>query len=123
MKYLLDVNVLLQGIWKDHPDHEATFKWLQGKAVVVCPLAELGFIRVSTGALGAPMAETRQLLERFLSERNAGRIADDLPALGSMPKTSGQVTDHYLADLAQMHGIQLATFDQKISHPAVQSIG
>jgi len=66
--------------------------------VVVCPLAELGFIRVSTGALGAPMAETRQLLERFLSERNAGRIADDLPALGSMPKTSGQVTDHYLAD-------------------------
>jgi len=28
MKYLLDVNVLLAGIWSSHPKHPITFTWL-----------------------------------------------------------------------------------------------
>ena len=47
------------------------------------------------------------------------RINDDLPALESHPKTSKQVTDHYLAALAGQHGFKLATLDERIKHPAV----
>jgi uncharacterized protein len=122
MKYLLDVNLLIQGIWQGHPNHAATFAWLKGKDILVCPLVELGFIRISTGVLGAAMKETRQLLAAFVKERKAGRINDDLPALESQPETSAQVTDHYLASVAQKHGLRLATFDRRISHPAVEVI-
>lgn len=122
MKYLLDVNILIQGIWEGHPDHAATFHWLKGKNIHVCPLTELGFLRISTGALGAPMSQTRQLLQAFLTERNVRRIDDDLPALESLPQKSSQVTDYYLAGLAQKHGLKLATFDTRISHPAVEVV-
>ena len=119
MNYLLDVNILLQGIWSNHPKHEITFNWLDGKSVTVCPLAELGFVRISNGTLMTPMKETRKALSLFLSERKAARIADDLPALDSNPATSAQVTDNYLATLAQKHGIKLATSDKNIKHPSV----
>jgi predicted nucleic acid-binding protein len=47
-KYLLDVNVLLAAMWANHPQHAKAFAWLSGKNVELCPLAELGFLRVST---------------------------------------------------------------------------
>src|SRR5437867_12111655 len=101
-KHLLDVNVLLAAIWTNHSRHAETFSWLKGKAVVVCPLSELGFLRISTNkrVINAPMDQARELLERFLKERNVGRIPDDLPALSSGARLSEQVTDYYLADLA-----------------------
>jgi predicted nucleic acid-binding protein len=45
-----------------------------------------------------------------------------LPALESNPKTSDDVTDNYLAALAEKHGFKLATMDRKINHPAVTLI-
>ena len=42
MKHLLDVNVLLAGIWENHSRHAEVFAWLDGKNIVLCPLAELG---------------------------------------------------------------------------------
>jgi predicted nucleic acid-binding protein len=122
MKYLLDVNMLIQGIWQGHPGHVSAFAWLKGKNLSICPLVELGYIRISTGVLGAPMPETRRLLQVFLTERKVGRIDDDLPALESSPQKSSEVTDHYLAGLAQKHGLKLATFDTRISHHAVEVI-
>ena len=116
MSHLLDVNLLIQGIWRNHSRHAETFAWLEGKSLCVCPLAELGFLRISTGIFKAPMSEARALLALFLAERN------DLPALESGPKTSSQVTDFYLADLAQKHGLKLATSDDRISHPAVEVV-
>jgi predicted nucleic acid-binding protein len=41
-----------------------------------------------------------------------------LPALGSHPQKTEQVTDFYLAALADKHGMKLATLDEKIKHPA-----
>lgn len=124
MRHLLDVNVLLAAIWVDHSRHAEAFAWLPGKSVVVCPLSELGFLRISTNtrAINAPMEQARNLLDRFLVERKVERIADDLPALGSGPKTSEQVTDHYLADLAAKHGLKLATFDRHLVHPHAEAI-
>jgi hypothetical protein len=124
MKYLLDVNVLLASIWEDHPQHARAFAWLAGKNVLLCPLAELGFLRISTNpkAINAPMDKAREMLKRFTDERKAGWIPDDLPVLQSDAKKSNAVTDMYLAGLAARHGAKLATFDSGISHLAVEMV-
>ena len=123
-RHLLEVNVLLAAIWANHPQHGKAFAWLAGKTVLLCPLCELGFLRVSTNkkAINAPMAQARTLLAQFATDRKADRVADDLPALSSQPKTSEQITDLYLADLAARHGARLGTFDQAIKHTAVDVI-
>src|SRR5205807_6078604 len=124
IKFLLDVNALLAGVWGHHSRHPEAFTWLKGKSIVLCPLAELGFLRISSSkkAINVEMDKARQALEKFCVERKAERIFDDLPPLDSNPKTSEQVTDFYLADLASKHGMKLATFDEGLTHPAVQSI-
>lgn len=121
MTHLLDVNVLLAAIWENHPHHVRAFRWLEGKQISVCPLSELGFIRISTNpkAIHAPMEKARKLLHSFLTERAAERVPDDLPALDSHPQQTEQVTDFYLAALASKHGMKLATLDENIMHPAV----
>lgn len=122
--YLLDVNVLLAAIWQNHPHHAKATAWLPGRTVLLCPIAELGFLRISTQKLiNAPMEKARRLLETFARERKAERIADDLPALDSHPAKTEQVTDLYLANLADKHGARLATFDRDIPHIAVDVIG
>ena len=125
MKHLLDVNVLLASVWANHSRHTEAFVWLEGKNIVLRPLTELGFLRISSTnkkAINAPMGKARELLEKFAAERKAERITDDLPALESRPKTSEEVTDHYLANLQARHGLKLATFDEEIIHPAVEVI-
>ena len=123
-KYLLDVNVLLAVIWVGHPEHTKAFAWLSNKTVMLCPLSELGFLRISTNrkAIGAPMEKARRLLEQFVADRAAESITDDLAALDSHPKRSEEVTDHYLADLVAKHSARLATFDKAISHAGVELI-
>ncbi len=68
------------------------------------------------------MEKARVLLNQFATDRKAVRIAADLPALGSHPGKSEEVTDHYLADLASLHGARLATLDQNINHSSVDVI-
>jgi len=124
VKYLLDVNLLLAAIWSNHPHHQRAFSWLEGKAVVLCPLAELGLLRISSNrkAINAPMEKTRKLLQKFSTERNVERISDDLAPLDSAPTASEAVTDLYLADLARKHNCRLATLDKGISHSSVELI-
>lgn len=124
MKHLLDANVLLAGIWENHSRHAEAFAWLEGKNIVLCPLAELGFLRISTNAkaISAPMDKARELLDKFSAERNAERISDDLAPLDSHPKRSEEVTDHYLANLAHKHGAKLVTFDEDIKHNVVEVV-
>jgi toxin-antitoxin system PIN domain toxin len=121
---LLDVNLLLAAIWANHPQHAKAFAWLSGKSVMLCPLSELSFLRISTNkkAINAPMEKARDLLNQFARDRKAVRIAADLPALDSHPGRSEEVTDHYLADLATLHGARLATLDQNLTHSSVDVI-
>jgi toxin-antitoxin system PIN domain toxin len=123
-RHLLDVNVLLAAIWANHPHHSKAFTWLEGKEILICPLAELGFLRVSTHkkAINAPMQQARTLLAKFLSDRTVLRIPDDLAALDSQAPTSDAVTDMYLADLASKHSAKLGTFDENLKHPAAELI-
>jgi hypothetical protein len=124
VKYLLDINVLLAAIWSNHPQFATADAWLAGKSVAVCPITELGFLRISTNkkTIAAPMNDARKALQKFLVETKAARIADDLPALASHAGTSDPVTDQYLATLAGRHGYKLATFDRDIHHAAVELI-
>ncbi|MGC3991782.1 MAG: PIN domain-containing protein [Chthoniobacteraceae bacterium] len=125
MIYLLDVNVLLAAIWDSHPMHERAFSGISGKRIAICPLVELGFIRISThpkATINAPMDKVRELLDHFIQEREVKRIADDLPALKSRPQKSDEVTDCYLAELAASHRMKFATMDGRIKHTAVEVI-
>jgi predicted nucleic acid-binding protein len=124
VKYLLDINVLLAGIWTVHSEHARAFAWLEDKEIVICPITELGFIRISSNrrTFAYEMDRVRSGLEKFYEERKPEIIPDDLRPLQSHPRTSDEVTDHYLADLAAKYGLKFATFDRRIKHPAVELI-
>jgi uncharacterized protein len=126
MKHLLDVSVLLAAITGVHPQHAPVRAWLRERQIVLCPIAELGFLRISTNSripgFGFDMSQARVSLAMFSRERRAEWIADDLPALDSHPGTTNEVTDHYLADLAAKHGLKLATLDGQLNHPAVEVV-
>ncbi|HEY3762237.1 MAG TPA: TA system VapC family ribonuclease toxin [Verrucomicrobiae bacterium] len=125
MKHLLDVNLLIADIVQTHSLHDRARAWLSDKQVVLCPIVELGFLRISTNsksAIGLTMEEARKVLGQFVSERKVERIPDDLPALESHPRKSDQVTDHYLADLAAKHGFKLATFDSELKHLSAELV-
>ena len=123
MKYLLDVNILLAAVWSTHPQHARVCAWLADKEIVLCPIAELGFIRISThrkASIGVSMPNARQAIEKFSAA--ATRIPDDLPPLESHPRTSDQVADRYLADLATKHQLKLATLDISLKHPSAELV-
>lgn len=124
MSHLLDVNALIALIWASHVDHAQAMNWREGKALTLCPLTELGFLRVSTSpAFNASMADARKALEAFIKEEAPDFIAADVRALaGVAAPQSNSTTDYYLANLAAAHGLKLATFDQGIAHPAVEAI-
>ncbi len=125
MKYLLDVNALLAAIIQHHPQHETANRWMKGKALALCPISELGFIRVSTQpkAYNLAMAIAKAALNDFVAKHGAEFLPADLSASGIHAKTSDRVTDTYLAELAARHKMKLATFDRGVSHGAVEVIG
>lgn len=124
MTYLLDVNALLASIITDHPMHSRADDWIRGKSLAVCPISELGFIRISTQpkAYGLSMRDARRLLENFVRENRVQFLPADLPALKSNPLRSDEVTDHYLADLAAASNCRLATLDARLVHRASEII-
>lgn len=124
MIHLLDVNVVLAAIWSQHSRHAETFAWLEDKQIALCPLSELGFLRISSNkkAMGIPMEKAREALKGFKEDMEAKWIPDDLLALDSKPDRSEAVTDTYLADLAAKHGHKLATLDEGIRHPAADLV-
>jgi len=93
--------------------------------VVIYPIVELGFLRIGSNArapINVSMADARKALEKFLTETNATRIPDDLPALESNADKSERVTDSYSAELAEEHGLKFATLDTGIKHRTVKLI-
>ena len=122
MTYLLDVSTILALLWQTHADHAKVSAWAKGKKLAVCPITELGFLRVSTSAaFNLPMADARRLLQDFIA--SVEFVPADLRALdGQAAPTSAKTTDWYLANLADAHGMHWATLDQSAKHPAAQLI-
>ena len=111
-------------IWENHPHNDAVMQWMEGKALAVCPLGELGFLRISSNpsALGAQMEEALRLLTAFKTKRMVGFVPDDLTATDAPAPTHRKTTDVYLASLAARHGMKLATIDRGINHASVEVI-
>jgi predicted nucleic acid-binding protein len=120
--WLLDVSALVAHLVRNHEHHSRVNAWWPGRNLAVCPITELGFLRVAC-ALGSTMEDARKVLEEFLLEEAPAFISCDRRALDSAAITSPRkTTDIYLADLAAAHGWRLATLDEGISHFAADLI-
>jgi len=125
MTFLLDVNLLIAAIWEEHADHDRVNAWLAGKRTATCPISELGFLRISSGEtfiFHAGLDVCLQLLANFAQKHHCEFVPDDFSPRKTSARSSKQLTDLYLAELAQKHQMKLATFDRRISHPAVEII-
>lgn len=124
MKHLLDVSTLIALLWPQHVHHGRARAWLAGRSVVLCPITELGFLRVSTSsAFNLDMDSARKLLADFIADEQPGLIPADTRALDGLPApTSAMTTDWYLANLAVAHGLKWATLDDKARHPAAELV-
>ena len=119
MTYQMDVSSLLALLWENHVSHARVRAWEGGEQLAVCPIAELGFLRISTQSFGADMEDARQSLSAWLRKRRPNFIPCDERALaGRKAPTGGKTTDFYLAHLAEAHGMKLATLDENIAHHA-----
>src|SRR5580765_7111960 len=118
MTYLLDVSTVLARLWENHVFHQRVAQWIDGQELAVCPITELGFVRVSAAAFGADIHKAREMLSTFLARYNPKCVPCDLRFLDGTKATSGaKTTDFYLADLAARHGMQWATLDESTKHP------
>lgn len=125
MKYLCDISVLLAAQWQNHPRHAAVQAWLADKQVAVCPLVQLGFVRISSDVSApfkASAEDAHRLLKSFETEHKAGFVADDLSVLKLARVASRRTTDAYLAALAAAHGLVWATLDERSNTPGTEVI-
>jgi predicted nucleic acid-binding protein len=82
MKYLLDVNALISAIWQNHANYPRMAAWMNNKSLAVCPISEMGFLRISTSkSFGLSMNEAKSALEKFNLETGAAFIPDSFSAL------------------------------------------
>jgi predicted nucleic acid-binding protein len=120
MTYLLDVSTLIALLWDLHVHNERATRWQEKADLAICPLTELGFLRISTQpSFGATVAEARKMLRDWKRSQKPKFVPCDLDSLDSdEPSTGTRTTDFYLASLAAKHGMRLATLDESIGHKA-----
>jgi len=124
MIYLLDVSALLAWLLEKHPLNGAMLSWETGKRVAVCPITELGFLRISCNTYGASLEDARQALADWKTKRQPLFVECDLPtSKGKSAPSWRKTTDFYLANLAEARGMKLATLDGGIGHSAVEVVG
>jgi len=120
VKVLLDVSALVALMWENHVHNARVEAWVKGKTLVLCPITELGFVRVSSSpAHNATVREAREILADFIRDFSPEFISADLRQLDTKAApTSGKTTDWYLAELAEKHGLKWGTLDGNAAHPA-----
>lgn len=108
-------------LWATHEHNDRVSRWQEGKRLAVCPLTELGFLRISTQEVfGLTVDDARRSLGRWLEQRKPLFVPCDIPALETdAPAAGSKTTDFYLASLAGKKGMKLATLDAGIKHKAV----
>lgn len=128
MTHLLDVNLLVALAWPSHVHHEVARAWFdsaRGSGWATCPLTVLGFVRISSNprAVGADDVVSPEEALALVSGVTTSDDAhvfwpDDLELSSSWSPAlvvgHRQVTDAYLARLAQAHGGRLATLDRRL---------
>ncbi len=131
MRALLDVNVLLALLDRDHVDHQRAREWLTGEIEggwASCAITENGFVRVvSQPRYPSPVAPA-VAIERLAraAETDHHRfwpcsISVTDPQMFDRSRVHGpkQVTDTYLLALATHHRGRFVTFDESVVLAAV----
>lgn len=131
MRALLDVNVLLALMDRDHIHHQAALKWWRSDrdhGWASSPLTQNGFVRISCQRSfpGRPMvAQAIEQLRLQIAESDHQFWPDDISISDNVRFEQGrmlgpnQITDVYLLALAVKNGGRLVTFDQAIPLGAV----
>ncbi|MGH9154632.1 MAG: type II toxin-antitoxin system VapC family toxin [Acidimicrobiales bacterium] len=127
MRALLDINVLLALLDRDHLDHQRARSWLESEIAggwASCPITENGFVGViSQRRYPNPIspAEAITLLAGATAQPHCQFWACDRSLLDASvvdrSRLHGprQVTDAYLLALATVHRGRFVTFDRSIS--------
>src|SRR3982075_2350877 len=122
MIHLLDVNALVALGFINHEFHDRLASWVQSRNsanLATCSITELGFVRVlaQAAAYGFTVPQARTLLRRLKEARTPQFVfisdGHDVTQLPAWVKTSKQITDGHLAQLAGANGAVLATLDRR----------
>lgn len=131
---LLDVNVLLALLDRDHADHSRATAWLRdniGGGWSSCAITENGFVRIiSQPRYPSPVATATavEILAAAMATEHHARLPCDVAITDAStidrdrlhgPK---QVTDAYLVALAHAHGGRFVTFDRAVAHHAATHV-
>ena len=108
-------------LWDSHVHNERMTRWQERSNLAVCPLTEIGFLRISTQpSFGATVAQAWEMPRDWEQARKPEFVPCDLHALRTdVPSAGARTIDFYLASLAASRGMQLATLDENIGHGAV----
>jgi len=132
MRALLDVNVLLALMDRDHIHHRPALAWWRserGNGWASCPLTQNGFVRILCQANYPRRRTAAQAIEQLrlqLAEpshqfwQDDISIADDSQFDRTRILGPNQITDVYLLALAVKNGGRLATFDRSIALAAAR---
>ena len=135
MRALLDVNVVLALLDRDHVQHDRAARWLQAEirhGWASCAITQNGFVRIlSQPGYPSPVPPQRgaELLARATATDHHRYWPCDLslldPTVFDHSRVHGarQVTDVYLLGLAVRHGGRFVTFDRTIAPTAVRAAG
>ncbi len=122
MIYLLDVNALVALGFANHEFRQRVASWVRAQhpTMATCSITELGFawVLAQAPAYGLTIAHARSLLQH-IKRANASRFtfisdAHDVSHLPSWVRSSKQITDGHLLELASENGGVLATLDGRI---------
>jgi toxin-antitoxin system PIN domain toxin len=111
-------------LWENHEHHSKARAWFKGiTAFATCPVAQLGFARVSAHPLlgyGMTPNDAFGVLRKLLTDSRHRFIPDDLSCTDRALRTElmagpNQITDRYLIALARQHQCTLATLDEPLA--------
>ena len=122
MSFLLDVNALVAWWHGRSPHHAAFHAWaarVRPRQLRTCALTELGFIRVSMQVFGYSLRQAQDALAAIEKETGAFVEHAPPPRLADWAGTASRTSDAYLAQVAAVHGLKLATFDAEIGRAHV----
>ena len=133
MRALLDINVLLALLDRDHILHGRGRRWFEQEVQhgwASCAVTQNGFIRILSQPSYPSPVSTLQATQLLAAATSAGHhefwhsevsMLDEGVFDRSRIHSPRQLTDVYLLGLATHHGGRLVTFDQTIALAAVRT--
>ena len=119
MTVLLDANVLIALLVRDHVHHSSAETWFTGvtDGFATCPITQGSLIRLLVRE-GQAAEAARSILRGLAADERHEFWPDDV-TYADVPTAEiighRQVTDAYLAQLARSRASRLATFDQALA--------